>query len=198
MAQGKFLVHCRRRPANGRGRSAAGRSHDLCPRPVQHHRRTGQLHAGVQPSRHRARQRAAGDHRQGADEGGGRGIGLWSAAACRRFSSQLQSVTVYGVCCATTGIERISLVSTCVSVQLRNGREIWTHCYIVSDSTRGAPVHAIGTGQSKLCSRCRKRGPNAFRRPSRNCHFSPAYKRPRKSALPSSSPFCRRVFVCAT
>ena len=66
----------RRRPANRRGRSAAGRSHDLRPRPLQHHRRPGQLHAGIQPPRHRARQRAAGDHRQGAVEGRGRGVGI--------------------------------------------------------------------------------------------------------------------------
>ncbi len=55
-------------------RRAAGRSHDLRPQPLQHHRRAGQLHDGVQPLRRRARQRAEGDHRKGRDEGGGRGV----------------------------------------------------------------------------------------------------------------------------
>ena len=51
-----------------------GRSDDLRPQPFEHHRRPGELLDRVQPLRRGARQRAAGDHRQGGDEGGGRGI----------------------------------------------------------------------------------------------------------------------------
>ena len=52
-----------------------GRSDHLRPQPLEHHRRPRQLHDRVQPLRRRARQRAARDHRQGADEGRGRGVG---------------------------------------------------------------------------------------------------------------------------
>ena len=60
--------------ANGDRRSAVGRSDHLRPQPIEHHRRPRQLHDRVEPLRHRPRQRPARDHRQGADEGRGRGV----------------------------------------------------------------------------------------------------------------------------
>ena len=45
----------RRQPADRQGRSPAARSHHLRPHPVQHDRRPGQLHDGVQPLRRHAR-----------------------------------------------------------------------------------------------------------------------------------------------
>ena len=58
----------RRRPADRDRRSAPGRSDHLRPQPIEHHRRPRQLHDRVKPLRHRARQRPAGDYRQGAGE----------------------------------------------------------------------------------------------------------------------------------
>ena len=75
--RGRVLEHGlgRRRPSDGDRRGAAGRSDDLRPQPIEHHRRPRQLHDRIEPLRHRPRQRFAGDHRQGADEGRGRGVG---------------------------------------------------------------------------------------------------------------------------
>ena len=57
------------------GHGAAGGSDHLRPQPVEHDRRPGELHDGIQPLRRRARQRAKGDHREGRDgERGRRGI----------------------------------------------------------------------------------------------------------------------------
>ncbi len=68
----------RRRFANRHRRSAAGRSDDLRPQPVEHHRRPGQLHDGIQPLRRRAGQRAERNHREGRAASGGGGVAAGS------------------------------------------------------------------------------------------------------------------------
>ena len=54
----------RRRFANHHRRRAAGRSHHLCPQPIEHDGRPGKLHDGFQPLRRGSRQRAENDHRK--------------------------------------------------------------------------------------------------------------------------------------